>query len=773
VATTAQYDAIKQYLDMPQFIDYMLLHFYVGHEDWGNIKNWYMIRPKDGSRGFFYLPWDGEMILGDTTINRVSNTDTPSNLHTKLISNPQYRLDFADHVQRHFFNNGALTSAKTTERWMQRAREVELPIIAESARWGDYRRDVHQYSSPPYELYTRDNQWRAEQSRLVNTYFPTRTATVLSQLKTAGLYPSVAAPVFNQFGGGISPSFQLAITAPAGTIYYTTNGADPRVYGSGSLAPEAIPFSAPITLSSPTHVKARAFSGGTWSALTEATFTTDPLRVPLRITEIMYNPNPPGDAGEFIELQNAGPLPFEATGYYLGGISYIFPPNSILAPGQTILLASSANPATFAQRYPGAPVYGHFDGNLDNGGGRISLFAPSGQRVISVVYNDKKGWPEEADGKGRSLEINDSFGDPDDPSNWHASANLGGSPGVQNSAPVLPAIRINEILTYSTNASDWVELFNTGSASIDLSGWSLEEPGNSNRFVFPIRSAIGAGAFLVIDCDKGTGTEGLHAPFALDSDSETLVLRNPAGATVDTFRSGPVPHEYSIGWIDDRVELTTPTRGAANLAAILGTGDKLSINEWLANSGLEQDDWLEIYNADPSLPVSVRDLFLSTTNGTFEITAPVFIAPGGFVWLIADENPGPNHLDLKLSASGGRIALLERSGSAINSVSYGPQTDGISQGRLPDGSDNIVSFPISPTPGKQNSLSFPVSVGLETGAIDIAWPSAAGNRYRVEFSTDLANWSTLWESTATSSSLAVKDPVSESHKYYRVIAVSP
>src|SRR4029079_718881 len=100
VSSVDRYDAIKQYLDIPQFIDYMLLHFYVGHEDWGDNKNWYTIRPKNGSRGFLYLPWDGETLLGDATINRVSNPDVPSGLHTKLLANAQYRLDFADHVQR-------------------------------------------------------------------------------------------------------------------------------------------------------------------------------------------------------------------------------------------------------------------------------------------------------------------------------------------------------------------------------------------------------------------------------------------------------------------------------------------------------------------------------------------------------------------------------------------------------------------------------------------------------------------------------------------------
>ena len=29
---------------MPQFIDYVLLNYYVGNQDWGENKNWYAIR---------------------------------------------------------------------------------------------------------------------------------------------------------------------------------------------------------------------------------------------------------------------------------------------------------------------------------------------------------------------------------------------------------------------------------------------------------------------------------------------------------------------------------------------------------------------------------------------------------------------------------------------------------------------------------------------------------------------------------------------------------
>jgi hypothetical protein len=56
---------------------------------------------------------------------------------------------------------------------------VDHAIIAESARWGGFRRD------PPY---TRDKEWVAEQRRLLEGYFPKRTAIVIEQLRRAGLY---------------------------------------------------------------------------------------------------------------------------------------------------------------------------------------------------------------------------------------------------------------------------------------------------------------------------------------------------------------------------------------------------------------------------------------------------------------------------------------------------------------------------------------------------------------------------------------------------------
>jgi hypothetical protein len=67
-----------------------------------------------------------------------------------------------------------------------------------------------------------------------------------------------------------------------------------------------------------------------WSALVEAPFYVD---TPLRVTEIMYNPeSPPSDspyatqAFEYIELQNIGSTALNPFGMQLtGGVAFTFP----------------------------------------------------------------------------------------------------------------------------------------------------------------------------------------------------------------------------------------------------------------------------------------------------------------------------------------------------------------------------------------------------------------------------------------------------------------
>ena len=181
LADAAPYRKLQQLLDMTSFIDYVLLNYYAGNQDWGEKKNWYAIRPRTPDARFQYFMWDGEQLMHDVHDDTVSDPyETPFRMMEELKGNAEFRQAFAARVQKHFFGDGALTPAACAARWMKRAKEVDVAIIAESARWGYYRR-----ATP----FTRDNEWAAEQQRLLKEYFPQRTEIVLKQLQAAGLYP--------------------------------------------------------------------------------------------------------------------------------------------------------------------------------------------------------------------------------------------------------------------------------------------------------------------------------------------------------------------------------------------------------------------------------------------------------------------------------------------------------------------------------------------------------------------------------------------------------
>src|SRR5262245_55544085 len=76
------------------------------------------------------------------------------------------------------------------------------------------------------------------------------------------------------------------------------------------------------------------------------------------------------------------------------------------------------------------------------------------------------------------------------------------------------------------------------------------------------------------------------------------------------------------------------------------------------------------------------------------------------VWADSDANQNTTnspdlHVSFKLSASADEIGLFAGDGTAIDTVSFGPQTNNLSQGRYPDGSGNVIFLPV-PTPRAAN-----------------------------------------------------------------------
>jgi hypothetical protein len=189
-------------------------------------------------------------------------------------------------------------------------------------------------------------------------------------------------------------------------------------------------YNTPLILTGTTHIKARLFSDNTWSALNQSRLYVVEQDPKLRITEIMYNPID-GNDYEFVELKNSGEEDIEIANMSFEGINFAFPSKTPpLSPGELIVLVS--NPAAFASRYPGVPISGYYDGQLSNGGERVALKDKNGETILSVEYDDENGWPLSPDGRGDSLVLVRTDGNPNEANNWRASANLNGSPGVDN-----------------------------------------------------------------------------------------------------------------------------------------------------------------------------------------------------------------------------------------------------------------------------------------------------------------------------------------------------
>ncbi len=224
--------AYTDLLDVDNYVDYMFSNLWGGTGDWPGHNYYAACRRPPNSTGFKFFNWDSEgaiVVWSNLNANVTNVRDGAAIPYATLRQNPEFCLLFADHAQKHLFNDGPATSGSSYARYKKLADQVELAIIAESARWGD------QGSATPYTL----ADWRQTRDYILSTYMPQRPGIVLNQLKSAGLYPPTAAPVFNINGapwqGGAVPSNSLLTMSVAkGRVYYTTDGSDPRLPASQS-----------------------------------------------------------------------------------------------------------------------------------------------------------------------------------------------------------------------------------------------------------------------------------------------------------------------------------------------------------------------------------------------------------------------------------------------------------------------------------------------------------------------------------------------------------
>jgi hypothetical protein len=227
--------SLPHWLDVTNYVDYLIVNLWGGNWDWP-WKNWWAGRLRtSNSTGFKFYCWDFENTMGNnrgrSPLNKNAlnnNFSSAGQPHQRLQGNPEYQLHFADRIHRLFFNESVLTPPSLIMRYADLADQVEAAMIAESARWGDQH----------HRTALTQAEWFDERSWLLNDYLPQRSEVVLQQFRDAGLYPNLEAPVFaingqTQYGGHVSGAGLLSMQASEGEIWYTLDGSDPRVPGTG------------------------------------------------------------------------------------------------------------------------------------------------------------------------------------------------------------------------------------------------------------------------------------------------------------------------------------------------------------------------------------------------------------------------------------------------------------------------------------------------------------------------------------------------------------
>lgn len=124
-------------------------------------------------------------------------------------------------------------------------------------------------------------------------------------------------------------------------------------------------------------------------------------------------------------------------------------------------------------------------------------------------------------------------------------------------APAWAEIEISEVMAsngvyQNGHAYDWVELHNTGSKTVDLSGCYLSDnPKKPTKWAFPQGAKLKAGGYLLVYCtgeeQENSAKAPYYASFKISASGDQLVLTDRDGET--TLAALEIPAQYgNVSW---------------------------------------------------------------------------------------------------------------------------------------------------------------------------------------------------------------------------------
>ena len=403
-----------------------------------------------------------------------------------------------------------------------------------------------------------------------------------------------------------------------------------------------------------------------------------------------------GETADWVEIINALDSAVDLEGYVLAQSAsdtnrFVFP-QTVLQPGEAALVfCDNTNHNTAGYEY-------HAPFAISRAGDTVMLFNASGTAVDSVNVP--------------SLDNNMSYARVDSAS-WEITADY--TPGLANTAEnhksfadvmIESPLMVTEIMarnaTYDDGAGrfyDYIEIYNSSSESIDISGYHLSDSRSDvMKWAFPQGTTIGAGEYLLVYA-CGMNADGLYASFSLSSEGETVVLSNARGQLIDVVEFGLSASDqaYSLDSDGSFKNTLPPTPGMANTvdsAALISdrfaarNGIGVYITEIAASTTDAKYDWLELYNAG-SQPIDLSGYGLSDDTGRprrWLFPEGTVIQPGDYMGVYAAGVAGVQEnfvaTDFALAAEGGyHVCLSTPDGEIFDRIFLPQQYSNISYGR--------------------------------------------------------------------------------------------
>lgn len=407
----------------------------------------------------------------------------------------------------------------------------------------------------------------------------------------------------------------------------------------------------------------------------------------------------PNNGNDWVEIANIGSEAVNISGWYLTddngeerkteGKTTPLAGETVLEPGAFLVLEKTVN----------------FDFGLGKADTAI-LYDGNGKQVDSYAYTSVAAgtWSRQADGGFADAEA---------------------TKGAANAAPAAPepnppaakaALVLNEI---NSSPNDWVELMNTGTEALDVSGYELRDNSNDHRWRFPDRSTIAAGALLVVDAKSSgliyddqakTFAEGTFEAAISIGSGDSIRLYDKGSNLLDEY-SWTAHASYdgdaakaSYGRYPDGTgafRLTKETKGTANEYY----APTIVINE--VESDGDATDWVEIMNTGTQ-PVDISGWYLLDNDpvGHKADVTPVpngtTLAPGELY--VFDKN---KNFTFGLGKAD-QAAIYDADGNLVTEYEWAAHANGV-YARIPDGTGEFQDFATA-TKGKKNKIVNPVVI---------------------------------------------------------------